>query len=57
MPREILVDLDLKGNWITNVVGIEDGDRDTKVTLEESTDEDVVRIYANGTEIINIDDT
>lgn len=45
-------------DYINDIVDIiTDSDEDTRVTVEESADEDIVRIYANGTEIINFDDS
>ena len=48
---------DAGGNSLTNLTLASDGDEDTKITLEESLDEDIVRIYAGGEEIINFDAT
>lgn len=38
-------------------VEVKDSDGDTRVETEHQADEDLVRIYANGTEIINFDDS
>lgn len=32
-----------------------DEDKDTYIDVEESTDEDIIRFYVNGTEALNID--
>ena len=39
---------------VTTIRGLADSDSDTRIQVEESTDEDVVRIDAAGTEVVNI---
>lgn len=49
----------LGGTFVAETIedNIQDDDGDTTVKTEESSDEDVVRIYADGEEIVNFDNT
>jgi len=49
--------LDLNAGAIVNVSGVMDADKDTKVMVEESTDEDKIRLYTAGVERVVVDES